>query len=33
LDRTLPNEDLSEIEVVATIIGGKVAYGSLNFGE
>jgi predicted amidohydrolase YtcJ len=33
LDRTVPNEDLSEIQVVATIIGGKVAYGSLNFGE
>ncbi|MCZ6768012.1 MAG: amidohydrolase family protein, partial [Acidobacteria bacterium] len=29
LDRNIPDEDLSEIEVVATIIGGEVAYGSL----
>ena len=33
LDRAVPNEDLSEIQVVATIIGGKVVHGSLNFGE
>ena len=30
LDRNIRDEDLSEIEVVATIIGGAVAYGSLN---
>jgi predicted amidohydrolase YtcJ len=30
LDRNIRNEDLSEIKVVATLIGGKVAYGSLN---
>ena len=29
LDRSIPDEDLSEIKVVATIIGGEVAYGSL----
>ena len=26
LDRNVPDEDLSEISVVATIIGGEVAY-------
>ncbi len=30
LDRNVPDEDLSEISVVATIIGGEVAFGSLN---
>ncbi len=30
LDRDIPDEDLSEIKVLATIIGGKVVYGSLN---
>ena len=30
LDRNIPDEDLSEIQVLATIIGGKVVYGSLN---
>jgi len=30
LDRDIPDEDLSEIKVVATIIGGEVVYGSLN---
>jgi predicted amidohydrolase YtcJ len=30
LDRNVPDEDLSEITVVATLIGGKVIYGSLN---
>ncbi len=30
LDRNVPDEDLSEIKVVATIIGGEVVYGSLN---
>jgi len=30
LDRSLRDQDLSEIKVLATIIGGEVAYGSLN---
>ena len=30
LDRSVPDEDLSEIKVLATIIGGKVVYGSVN---
>ncbi len=30
LDRSIPDEDLSEIHVLTTIIGGKVMYGSLN---
>jgi predicted amidohydrolase YtcJ len=30
LDRSIPDEDLSEIQVLATIIGGEVAYGSLD---
>jgi len=30
LARNIPDEDLSEIKVVATIIGGEVVYGSLN---
>ena len=30
LDRNVPDEDLSEIKVVATIIGGEVEYGSLD---
>jgi len=30
LDPSLPDEDLSEIRVVATIIDGEVAYGSLD---
>ncbi len=30
LDRNVPDEDLSEIKVLATIIGGEVVYGSLN---
>ena len=30
LDRNVLDEDLSEITVVATIIGGEVVYGSLN---
>ena len=30
LDESVPDEDLSEIKVLATIIGGKVAYGTLN---
>jgi predicted amidohydrolase YtcJ len=29
LDRNIRDEDLSEIEVVATIIGGEIAFGSL----
>ena len=28
LDRNIPDEDLSEIEVLATIIDGKVVYGA-----
>ncbi len=30
LDGNIPDENLSEIKVVATIIGGKVAYGAVN---
>jgi hypothetical protein len=30
LDRNIPDEDLSEITVVATIIGGEVVYGTLK---
>jgi predicted amidohydrolase YtcJ len=30
LDRSIPDEDLSEIQVLTTLIGGKVMYGSLN---
>ncbi len=30
LDHDIPDEDLSEIKVLATIIGGKVVYGSLT---
>ncbi len=30
LDPNIPDEDLSEIKVVATIIGGELAYGSLE---
>lgn len=30
LDRSVPDEDLSEIKVVTTIIGGEVVFGSLN---
>ncbi len=30
MDRDIPDEDLSESKVLATIIGGKVVYGSLN---
>ena len=30
LDRNIADEDLSEIEVLATIIGGEVAYGTLD---
>ena len=30
LDPSIPDEDLSEIKVVATIIGGEVVYGSLD---
>jgi len=30
LDRNVPDEDLSEITVVATLIGGKVIYGSFT---
>ena len=29
LDRNISDEDLSEIKVLATIIGGKLVYGSL----
>ena len=29
LNEAIPDENLSEIKVVATIIGGEVAYGSL----
>ena len=29
LNPNISNEDLSEIKVLATIIGGKVVYGSL----
>ncbi len=31
LDASVPDEDLSEIKVLATIIGGKVVYGSVNW--
>jgi predicted amidohydrolase YtcJ len=30
LDPNIPDEDLSEIKVVATIIGGELAYGQLT---
>jgi len=30
LDRDIPDEELSEIKVLATIIGGEVVYGSVN---
>jgi predicted amidohydrolase YtcJ len=30
LDRNISDEDLSEIKVLATILGGKVVYGSLS---
>jgi hypothetical protein len=30
LDRSIPDEDLSEIQVLTTLIGGTVMYGSLN---
>ncbi len=30
LDRNVSDEDLSEIKVVATIIGGELAYGTLD---
>jgi len=30
LDSSVPDEDLSEIKVVMTMIGGEVAYGSLD---
>jgi predicted amidohydrolase YtcJ len=30
LDTTIPDEDLSEIKVIATLIGGEVVYGSLS---
>ncbi|MEE2821717.1 MAG: amidohydrolase family protein [Acidobacteriota bacterium] len=30
LDPNIPDDDLSEIKVLATIIGGEIAYGSLN---
>jgi predicted amidohydrolase YtcJ len=30
LDPNIPDEDLSEIKVVATIIGGELAYGTLE---
>ncbi len=30
LDPNIPDEDLSEIKVVATIIGGDLAYGELD---
>jgi len=30
LDSRVWDEDLSEVKVVATIIGGEVAFGSLN---
>lgn len=30
LDPNIPDEDLSEIEVLATIIGGKLAHGSID---
>jgi hypothetical protein len=30
LDNRIRDEDLSEIKVVATVIGGEVAYGELT---
>jgi predicted amidohydrolase YtcJ len=30
LDPNIPDEDLSEIQVLNTLIGGEVVYGSLN---
>ncbi len=33
MDRNLRNEDISEIKVLATMIDGKVVYGSLNPGQ
>ncbi len=33
LDRNVADEDLSEIKVLATMIDGKVVYGSLNPGQ
>jgi hypothetical protein len=30
LDPNVADEDLSEIKILATVIGGEVAYGSLN---
>ncbi len=33
LDRSIPDEDISEIKVLATVIGGEVVYGSLSPGQ
>ncbi len=33
LDRSIPDEDISEIKVLATVIGGEVVFGSLNPGQ
>ena len=33
LDRSIPDEELSEIKVLATVIGGEVVYGSWNPGQ
>jgi hypothetical protein len=30
LDSSVPDEDLSEIQVLVTMIGGEVVHGSLN---
>ncbi len=30
LDPSIPDDDLSEIKFVATLIGGKLVYGSLD---
>jgi hypothetical protein len=30
LDRNVADEDLSEIKILATVIGGEVAFGSLT---
>ena len=30
LDRSIPDDGLSDIKVLATIIGGEVVYGSVN---
>jgi len=30
LDRSIPDEGLSDIKVLATIIGGEVVYGSVD---